>query len=47
MFNINIRDVHKKEEAVIKRSPKKITEFLDRMKAVIIQKSKDKGFWQP
>jgi hypothetical protein len=47
MFNINIRDVHKKEEAVIKRTPKKITEFLDRMKAVIIQKSKDKGFWQP
>ncbi|MDR3056957.1 MAG: RteC domain-containing protein [Prevotella sp.] len=47
IFNINLGDIYKKEEAVIKRKPNKITEFLDRLKAVIIQKSKDEGYWQP
>lgn len=47
MFNVNLGDIYKKEEAVIKRKPMKITEFLDRLKAAIIQKSKDEGYWQP
>ncbi|MCD7901681.1 MAG: RteC domain-containing protein [Bacteroides sp.] len=47
MFNVNLGDIYKKEEAVIKRKPMKITEFLDRLKSAIIQKSKDEGFWQP
>lgn len=46
MLNVNLGDIYKKEEAVIKRKPTKITEFLDRLKAVIIQKSKDVGYWQ-
>jgi len=44
MFNISLGDIHKKEEAVIKRKSIKITEFLDRLKAAIIQKSKDEGY---
>lgn len=44
MFNINMGDIYKKEEAVIKRKPMKITEFLDRLKAVIIQKSIEQGY---
>lgn len=47
IFNVNMGDIYKKEEAVIKRKPNKITEFLDRLKAVIIQKSKDEGYYQP
>jgi len=47
MFNVNLGDIYKKEEAVIKRKPIKITEFLDRLKAAIIQKSKDEGYYQP
>lgn len=47
MFNVNLRDIYKKEKAVIKRKPMKITAFLDRLKSAIIQKSKDEGFWQP
>ncbi|MFT0586607.1 RteC domain-containing protein [Bacteroides thetaiotaomicron] len=47
MFNVNLGDIYKKEEAVIKRKPIKITEFLDRLKATIIQKSKDEGYYQP
>ena len=47
MFNVNLGDIYKKEEAVIKRKPIKITEFLDRLKAAIIQKSKDDGYYQP
>lgn len=47
MLNVNLGDIYKKEEAVIKRKPTKITEFLDRLKAAIIQKSKDEGYWQP
>jgi len=46
MFNVNLGDIYKKEEAVIKRKPIKIIEFLDRLKAVIIQKSKDEGYYQ-
>lgn len=45
MLNVNLGDIYKKEEGVIKRKPIKITEFLDRLKAVIIQKSKDEGYW--
>lgn len=47
IFNVNLGDIYKKEEAVIKRKPVKITEFLDRLKATIIQKSKDGGYYQP
>lgn len=44
IFNVNLGDIYKKEEAVIKRKPTKITEFLDRLKAVIIQKSIEQGY---
>jgi len=44
MLNVNLGDIYKKEEAVIKRKPSKITEFLDRLRTVIIQKSKDEGY---
>lgn len=44
MFNVNLGDIYKKEEAVIKRKPMKITEFLDRLKAAIIQKSIEQGY---
>ena len=47
MFNVNLGDIYKKEEAVIKRKPIKITEFLDRLKDAIIQKSKYKGYSRP
>lgn len=47
MFNVNFGDIYKKEIAVIKRKPIKITEFLDKLKAAIIQKSKDEGYYQP
>lgn len=40
-------DIYKKEIAVIKRKPTKVIEFLDRLKAAIIQKSKDEGYYQP
>lgn len=43
MFNINLGDIYKKEEAVIKRRPQKITEFLDRLKAAIIKESIKRG----
>lgn len=45
MFNVNLGDIYKKEEAVIKRKSIKITDFLDRLKAAIIQKSKDEGYY--
>ena len=44
MFNVNLGDIYKKEEAVIKRRPPKLTEFLDRLKVVIIQKSIKGGY---
>ncbi len=45
MFNISFGDIYKKENAVIKRKPMKITEFLDRLKASIIEKSKEEGYY--
>jgi RteC protein. len=45
MFNVNLGDIYKKEEAVIKRKPIKNTEFLERLKSAIIQKSKDEGYY--
>ncbi|WP_294543113.1 RteC domain-containing protein [uncultured Bacteroides sp.] len=47
VFNVNLGDIYKKEISVIKRKPTKITEFLDRLKAAIIKKSKDEGYYQP
>lgn len=44
IFNVNLGDIYKKEEAVIKRKPQKLTEFLDRLKAAIIQKSIEQGY---
>ena len=44
MFNINFGDIYKKEIAVIKRKPTKITEFLDSLKVAIIKKSRDSGY---
>lgn len=44
IFNANLGDIYKKEEAVIKRKPQKLTEFLDRLKAAIIQKSIEQGY---
>ena len=43
MFNISFGDIYKKEIAVIKRKPTKITD-LDRLKLAIIKKSKDNGY---
>ena len=40
MFNINFGDIYKKEIAVIKRKPTKITEFLDNLKVAIIKRAK-------
>ena len=45
MFNVNLGDIYKKEEAVIKRKPIKNTEFLERLKSAIIQKSRDEGYY--
>ena len=39
-----IGDIYKKEIAVIKRKPTKITDFLGRLKLAIIKKSKDNGY---
>jgi hypothetical protein len=44
LFNIDFGDIYKKERSVIKRTPNKKTEFLDRLKAAIFQKSKDEGY---
>ena len=41
---IDIMELYKKEIAVIKRKPTKITEFLDNLKVAIIKKSKDSGY---
>lgn len=45
LFNIDIKDIYGKETNVIERKPTKITEFLDRMRAAIVQKSRDKGYY--
>lgn len=47
IFNIEFGDIYKKERSVIKRKSIKITEFLDRLKEVIIQRSKDEGYYHP
>lgn len=44
IFNVDIKDVYKKESTVIKRTPNKLTGFIDRMKGVIFKKSKDAGY---
>ncbi len=44
LFNIDFGDIYKKEHSVIKRMPNKRTDFLDRLKAIINQKSKDEGY---
>ena len=46
IFNIEFGDIYKKEKAVLKRKPGNITEFLDRLKKALIQKSKDEGYSQ-
>lgn len=43
-LNISFGDVHKKEKSVIKRTANKITEFLDRLKASVINRSKKEGY---
>jgi len=43
-FNMDFGDVYKKEISVIRRKPNKKTEFLDRLKDSIFQKSKDEGY---
>lgn len=44
LFNIDFGDIYKKEHSVIKRMPNKRTDFLDRLKAIINQKSKDENY---
>jgi hypothetical protein len=46
LLNIDFGNYYKKEVTVIRRRPNKITEFLDRVKATVIQKSKDEGYDQ-
>lgn len=43
-LNVDFGDVYKKEISVIRRKPNKKTEFLDRLKTSISQKSKDEGY---
>ena len=43
-LNVDFGDIYKKEISVIRRKPNKKTEFLDRLKASIFQKSKDEGY---
>lgn len=44
IFNVEIKDIYKKESSVVKRKPAKIADFLDRMKEALIKKSKDSGY---
>ena len=44
LFNIKLGDVHKKHESVVSRKPSKITEFLDMLRKVIQEESKNKGY---
>ena len=44
LFNIKLGNIHKKHESVIKRKPAKVTEFLDMLRKVIQEESKNKGF---
>ena len=44
LFNIKLGDIHKKHESVVKRKPAKVTEFLDMLRKVIQEESKNKGY---
>ena len=44
LFNIKLGNIHKKHESVIKRKPAKVTEFLDMLRKVIQEESKNKGY---
>ena len=44
LFNIKLGDIHKKHESVIKRKQAKVTEFLDMIRKVIQEESKNKGY---
>lgn len=44
VLNVDFGDIYKKEISVIRRRPNKKTEFLDRLKASIFQKSKTEGY---
>ena len=43
--NIKFSDIYKKEEEVIKRKPDKRTAFLDKLRAAIIEKCKEEGYF--
>lgn len=43
-LNVDFGDIYKKEISVIRRKPNKKTEFLDRLKASVLKKSKDEGY---
>lgn len=43
-LNVDFGDIYKKEISVIRRKPNKKTEFLDRLKASVFQKSKSEGY---
>ena len=45
LFNIKFSDIYKKEEEVIKRKPDKRTAFLDKLRAAIIEKCKEEGYF--
>ena len=43
--NRNFSDIYKEEEEVIKRKPDKRTAFLDKLRAAIIEKCKEEGYF--
>ena len=45
MLLIKFSDIYKKEEEVIKRKPDKRTAFLDKLRAAIIEKCKEEGYF--
>lgn len=47
MLNFSFGNIYKTEESVLKRTSKKITGFLDKIKGVIVKMSKDKGYYHP
>ncbi len=47
MFNVNLGDIYKKEEAVIKRKPIKNNRVSGQTKICHQKKSKDEGYYQP
>ena len=44
IFNFKFGDIYKKEIEVIKRKPENITSFLNKLKSILSQKSKDDGY---